>query len=105
MCINHECVCSVNLTFTRSGLPVHLFMLASELDLGDNTTCQLVRGEATSQVNIFTLDPDTFAQDSPLEGFFSSDNILAKGPHKISHTSDALRYLLLYKFGGFYMGK
>ena len=79
-------------------------MLASELDLGDNTTCQLVRARVTSQVNIFTLDPDTFSQHTPLEGFFSPDNLLANGPHKIIHTSDALRYLLLYKFGGFYLG-
>ena len=79
-------------------------MLASELDLGDNTTCQLVRAQVTSQANIFTLDPDTFSRGTPLEGFFSPDNLLANGPHKLFHTSDALRYLLLYKFGGFYLG-
>merc|ERR1719282_386565 len=95
--------CAIESAVRRSGLPVHLFMLASELDLGDNTTCQLVRARVTSQVNIFTLDPDTFSQHTPLEGFFSPDNLLANGPHKIIHTSDALRYLLLYKFGGFYL--
>ena len=84
---------------------MHLFVLASELDLSDNTTCQLVRGPVTSQVNIFALDPDTFSWNTTLEGFFSPDNLLANGPHKIQHTSDALRYLLLYKFGGFYLGK
>ena len=83
---------------------MHLFVLASELDLSDNTTCQLVRGSVTSQVNYFALDPDTFSQDTPLEGFFSPDNLLANGPHRTFHTSDALRYLLLYKFGGFYLG-
>lgn len=77
-------------------------MLASELDLSDNTTCQLVRGRVTSQVNIFTLDPDTFSRASPLEGFFSSES-LASTPHRTVHTSDALRYLLLYKYGGFYL--
>ena len=79
-------------------------MLASELDLSDNTTCQLVRGRVTSQVNMFTLDPDTFSRASPLEGFFSSES-LASTPHRTVHTSDALRYLLLYKFGGFYLGR
>ena len=88
----------------RSGLPVHLFVLASELDLRDNTTCQLVRGEVTSQVNIFSLEPDSFARLTPLEGFFSSAR-LASTPHRTVHTSDALRYLLLYKYGGFYLGK
>ena len=79
-------------------------MLASELDLSDNTTCQLVRGPVTSQVNYFALDPDTFSQDTPLEGFFSSES-LARTPHRTVHTSDALRYLLLYKYGGFYLGR
>ena len=83
---------------------MHLFVLASELDLRDNTTCQLVRGEVTGQVNIFSLEPDSFARLTPLEGFFSSAR-LASTPHRTVHTSDALRYLLLYKYGGFYLGK
>ena len=83
---------------------MHLFVLASELDLSDNTTCQVARGRVTSEVNIFALDPDTFSVDTPLEGFFSPASLLANGPHRVFHTSDALRYLLLYKFGGFYLG-
>jgi len=95
--------CALESAVRRSGLPVHLFVLASELDLSDNTTCQVARGGVTSQVNIFALDPDTFSVDTPLEGFFSPESLLANGPHRVFHTSDALRYLLLYKFGGFYL--
>ena len=37
-----------------------------------------------------------------LENFFKSD-ILAKSSHPAVHTSDALKLLIIYKFGGFYL--
>ena len=37
-----------------------------------------------------------------LERFFKSD-ILAQSSYKPVHTADAVRLLLIYKFGGFYL--
>ena len=37
-----------------------------------------------------------------LEKFFKSD-ILAKSRYQFVHTADALRLLLIYRFGGFYL--
>ena len=88
----------------RSGLPVNLILLSSQLDLTDNTTCQLVSSDVRHKINVFTVNLDNISKDSPLEGFFSSEDLL-RSPSKLSHTSDGMRYLLVYKYGGFYMGK
>ena len=37
-----------------------------------------------------------------LENFFNS-SILAQSYHRAVHTADAIRLLLIYKFGGFYL--
>ena len=37
-----------------------------------------------------------------LEGFFTSPK-LVESPHQIVHKADALRLLLIHKFGGFYL--
>ena len=96
--------CSVESAARRSGLPVNLILLSSELDLTDNTTCQLVRSDIRDKINVFTVNLDNISKHTPLEGFFSSEDLL-RSPNKWIHTSDGLRYLLVYKYGGFYMGK
>jgi lactosylceramide 4-alpha-galactosyltransferase len=40
-----------------------------------------------------------FSQHTPLEAWIKSDE-LANSEYVVSHTSDVLRYLLLYKFSG-----
>ena len=94
--------CALESAVRRSGLPVTLVMMTSELDLSDNTTCQLIMSSVTSNISIFTVNPDTLALNTPLQGFFSS-NQLIQSPHKMVHTSDSLRMLLMYKYGGLYL--
>ena len=96
--------CSVESAARRSGLPVNLILLSSQLDLTDNTTCQLVSSDIKHKINVFTLDLHNISYQTPLEGFFSSEELLGS-PSKLSHISDGLRYLLVHKYGGIYMGK
>ena len=50
------------------------------------------------------MNPGKIANNTPIQEFFESEK-LNRSPFKIVHTADALRYLLIYKYGGFYMGK
>merc|ERR1719483_1823065 len=84
----------------RSGLVVHLVMFSSSLDLRDNTTCQLYM--SNNNIKFYTIDVDKFSANSPLESFFSSPQ-LARSSYSAVHTADALRLLMVYKFGGFYL--
>lgn len=55
-----------------------------------------------SNVNINYINTIQLATGSPMEDFYKS-NKLATSKFKISHASDALRLLLLWKFGGTYL--
>jgi len=92
--------CSVESAAMRSGLVVHLVMFSSQLDLRENTTCQLYM--SNNNIKFYTINVENFAADSPLESFFSSSQ-LSKSSYSAVHTADALRLLLVYKFGGFYL--
>jgi lactosylceramide 4-alpha-galactosyltransferase len=48
------------------------------------------------------FDLAEFAAGSPLEDFLKSKKLLESN-FTVSHTSDALRYLMLWKFGGSYL--
>lgn len=53
-------------------------------------------------VNVNFLDLHEFAKDSPLESFIKSGR-LQSSKFIVSHTSDALRLLVLWKYGGHYL--
>ena len=75
-----------------------LVMVSSQLDLADNTTCHLVNSDVSHKIKIFTVDMEKISRETPLEGFFSSQE-LRTSPNRYRHTSDALRWLLIYKYG------
>ena len=56
--------CSVESAARRSGLPVNLILLSSQLDLTDNTTCQLV--SSSLNITFYTVDIAALAADTPL---------------------------------------
>merc|ERR1711935_1125213 len=74
--------------------------VGGRLDLGDNTTCHLLQG-LRDKVKFLKVDLDKFAEGSHIQGFFSSVN-LEESMNRYVHTADALRLLLIHKFGGFY---
>ena len=53
---------------------------------------------------MYHIDLEQFAKNTPLEGFITSDKLL-KGKNMLSHMSDCLRMLIVYKYGGLYLGK
>ena len=66
--------------------------MSGELDLTDNTTCQLVM-EARSgaiPVHFYTVNYTALALNTPLEGFFTNPRLLSS-KHRPGHTADALR--------------
>ena len=56
--------CAVESAVLQSGMQVILVILARHLDLRDNTTCYLYM--KSDKVKIFSLDVQTFAENSPL---------------------------------------
>ena len=101
----------------RSGLSVSVVMTADKLTLDDNTTCQLVIS-SYGNIKFYSVNIEKLAKGSPLglnfafhfihllllfsESFFH-DASYRKSQDAIVHLSDALRVLLIWKFGGFYL--
>ena len=96
--------CAAESAARRSGLQVTLVMVSSQLDLADNTTCHLVNSDISHKIKIFTVDMENISRETPMEGFFSREELL-NSPNRYRHTSDGLRWLLVYKYGGFYLGE
>lgn len=55
-----------------------------------------------TNVNIARIHLARYAKGTPLEAFVAG-GALYKSAWRVSHTSDVLRYLTLYKFGGIYL--
>ena len=92
--------CAVESAAKMSGLHVSVIMFSKVLHLNDNTTCQLYKSDYP--IAFYHIDLDTFSQDTPLVNFFNSST-LEKSRYSIAHKADALRIMILYKFGGFYL--
>jgi len=92
--------CAVESAVLKSGFNVVLILTSPFLDLRDNTTCQIYM--RISNLQIFTVHIPTFAIGSIIEKFLTSGS-LEKSNWPAAHTSDALRLLLLYEFGGMYL--
>ena len=92
--------CAVESAAMRSGLSVNVIIFSQVLDLRDNTTCKLYKSNYS--IKFYSIDLETFTQDTPLESFFSSSK-LVNSEYSAVHKADALRLLMVYKFGGFYL--
>jgi len=92
--------CSLESAARNSGLHVVMVRAGKVLDKSDNTTCQILN-KFKSSVSLYYLDMDKFAEGTLLAGFFSSDT-LEGSMSKFVHSADALRLLLLHRYGGFY---
>ena len=95
--------CAVESAARRSGLEVTLVMVSTQLDMTDNTTCHLVNSDIGHKIKVFTVNMEKISRETPLEGFFSREELLTSS-NRYRHISDGLRWLLIYKYGGFYLG-
>lgn len=118
--LNFRQGCAIESAAMRSGLNVMVVMTFPKLHLDDNTTCQLYMSNYKN-IQFYTVDVERLAIGSPLgsfwivfyhiltlvnniESFFKRDEFKNFGKeNNIVHFSDALRVLLVYKFGGFYI--
>ena len=76
-------------------------LTATQLLLDDNTTCQLYMSGHTN-IHFYTLDITSLARDTPLQAFFQEAAYKASS-NAVVHLSDALRVLLVWRFGGLYL--
>jgi lactosylceramide 4-alpha-galactosyltransferase len=53
-------------------------------------------------INFNHLDLKKYSHNTPVEGFIKSKKLF-RSLHVVSHTSDVLRYLTLWKYGGTYL--
>ena len=83
----------------NSGLKVKVIFKSSYLDLSkSDSLCKIYH--ARTNVSFYTLNFEEFFKNSPVEGIKSR---IAKSKVSFTDYSNVLRYLLLYKYGGFYM--
>ena len=59
--------------------------------------------EGLARLAWYTVHPAELAAGSPLDPAFFTAPALLAGPHRPAHTADALRLLLVYRFGGLYL--
>lgn len=77
-----------------------LFVSRSEFS---NSTREIVRHLFNyPNVRIHHIDPQKYVKDTPLDVWYTS-GILKKSHWPVSHMSDMLRYLTLWKYGGIYL--
>lgn len=77
-----------------------LFISKSEFS---NSTREIVRHLLNySNVRIRHIDPQRCVKETPLDAWYTS-GVLKKSHWPVSHMSDILRYLTLWKYGGIYL--
>ncbi|KAG5334749.1 A4GAT galactosyltransferase, partial [Acromyrmex charruanus] len=77
-----------------------LFISKSEFS---NSTREIVRHLLNySNVRIRHIDPQKYVKETPLDAWYTS-GVLKKSHWPVSHMSDILRYLTLWKYGGIYL--
>jgi len=77
-----------------------LFVSKSEFS---NSTREIVRNLLNyPNVRIRHIDPQKYVKETPLDAWYTS-GILKKSHWPVSHMSDMLRYLTLWKYGGIYL--
>ena len=74
---------------------------AAKLELDDNTTCELYRSGLTN-IHFYTVNITSLALNTPLQTFFQEARYRAS-PNSVVHLSDALRVLLVWRYGGLYL--
>jgi len=92
--------CALESAARNSGKHVVMLRMGPRLDLRDNTTCH-VFNDFSQSASILHVDPKAFAAGTQLEDFFDG-LALRDSSYRIVHTADALRLLVVARYGGFY---
>ncbi|CAN8002477.1 unnamed protein product, partial [Ixodes pacificus] len=99
-CINFRQACAVeSAALHHPSMTIRLLLTAKESRL---TVCPLLEAlKLMGNLQVETLDADSFFAESPLHLWYSRSSWNASR-YKISHLSDAIRFLLVWKYGGIY---
>ena len=97
--LNPRQICSIEAaSHIYQDLHVHLFMISPVLKLTPAVAVLLT----LNNVKIYHLDLGQYFYRTPLEEWYNAETW--KSSHwPVSHMSDALRFITLFKFGGIYM--
>ncbi|XP_059090953.1 uncharacterized protein LOC131886592 [Tigriopus californicus] len=98
----HRQACAVESALRASNIPLAVMVFtAQQLDLSHNATCHLFLGHPESRLIFRHISREKFFQDTPLQAIFEEGG-LDSGPFQVVQNSDALRLLLIQKYGGWY---
>jgi len=89
--------CTVESAAKFSGLVPLVLFSSPLLDLSDNSTCQLY--QSNLHISFFKLNITYVLLNTPLEAI---ELKLNHSKYLATHTSDAMRLALVFKYGGFY---
>ncbi|XP_046451565.1 lactosylceramide 4-alpha-galactosyltransferase-like [Daphnia pulex] len=97
--LNFRQACSVeSLALHNTNLTVNVLFVGRK----DNTSLILqTLKENYNNINFIRINLDNYIARTPLENWYLG-NEWNTGPFKVSHLSDGLRFLTLYKYGGYY---
>jgi lactosylceramide 4-alpha-galactosyltransferase len=98
--VNFRQACAIeSLALMNPHLTVILLMSGKDIDL-ESTTMKTLR--KYDNIKIYVIKLGDYFIHTPLEQWYfcSTWNY---GPYAVSHLSDALRFLTLYKYGGYYI--
>lgn len=91
--------CAVeSLASNNRNLTVYVLMSSENVDWDAKTMQSLKK---FNNVNIYSINLGYYFLQTPLEHWYFCTT-WNYGPYAVSHLSDALRFLTLYKFGGYY---
>lgn len=97
--LNYRQACSVeSLALNNPNLTIHVLMSGSEVNRSSGTMAVL---DTYPNVDIRLSDPAAAFLDSPLEHWYFCTDWFT-GSYRVAHLADALRFLTLYKYGGYY---
>lgn len=98
----HRQACSVESALGAPKIPLTVVVFtAQQLDLSHNATCQLFSRYPESRLIFRHVNREKIFKDTPIQTIFERGE-LDTGPHQIVQNSDALRLLLIRKYGGWY---
>ena len=97
--LNYRQACSIeSLSRLNPDLPVNVLFTGGKFDNRAATYKALTRYKNTRFV---AVDLSEYMTATPLEHWYHHTD-WRTGPYHVSHLSDALRFLTLYKYGGYY---
>ncbi len=84
------------------GIPAVVVLTSATLDLAkDNSTCELFQAYEGKEVFFRRVDKDVIFKGTPIQKFYQ-EGAFERSKTPIVHYSDAIRLILIHRYGGWY---